>query len=98
MQLEDALKLSAVERALDDDAKRPCAKRPYPTNFISNYYYQDLLRDNKNRDKNKYIIAFSSDDFLIVWADTLLPISTYFHHVDWDNEFDLIDKEDWEPI
>jgi hypothetical protein len=78
MRLVNALKVSEVEHKIDGDRKPTRARRKYPQFTKS----------------DKYIVAYSSIHFDIVWADTMKIITSLR-----DSEYDKIfGYDDWEPM
>jgi hypothetical protein len=92
MRLKEALALSAVEHQLDNDDKKVGAKRPYTAlHRTAGSAVSPSIR--------RFLVAYSLDDFHIVWADTMKPISENmkFYIRDYTAQM-YIDTEDWEPL
>ncbi len=95
MRLEEALKISKVERVLDgeDRLRMPAAKAP----FYSKYRLDIESKYEQLEKANKYIISRGMDDFIIVWASTMKPISR--NPLALITDFSkIIAKDDWEPL
>jgi hypothetical protein len=92
MTLQQALELSAVEHLLDNDGKKVGARRPYTAlNTTAGSAVSPGIR--------RYLVAYSMDDFHIVWADTMKPTSENlkFYVRDYTAQ-KYIDTNDWEPL
>lgn len=94
MRIEDAIRVSAVELKLERQSGfvdiinyRPAAKVDY---------YSRHQEPVTKKDK-KYIIAFSPNDFMIVYADTLKPISRN-PQLQIEDFHKVMGRDDWEPL
>lgn len=79
------------------------AKRPYGESYKSKAgkptkRATDMFGSPRPLAK-RYLVAYSMNSFSIVWADTMLPISSNLRF--WESDFEsskLLDLDDWEPL
>jgi hypothetical protein len=95
VKLRDALKVSEVEHALDSadvSIKAVGAKRPYSSVPVT-------AGGAVNPRHRRLLVATSMTNFLIVWEDSLKPVSASMRYYERDFQAQkLLDLDDWEPL
>ena len=96
MRLEEALQVSQVTHKLDNDEDNTGAVIPYwnPRRSICGQTNPWITWRNDTR--LQLILAKALDDFQLVWADTLKPISRNPKYI--VDISRVYGRDDWEPI
>lgn len=93
MKLQEAIKLSEVDYALDPEKKgKPRAIRPY-------YGVKPSTGEAVTQLSKRVLVAVTMNEIYICWADTLKPISENMKFYERDiNALKLLDLDDWYPV